>query len=968
MTLSDPRLWAELATLFDEISELEPGERDARLASLRLRDDELAARLEALLVADAAPSGPLERSLDQVAPRLHESLLDETWETRAGHVLGRYRLIERIGSGGMGEVWLAERADGEFAQRVAVKLLKRGMDTQAILYRFLQERSILARLQHPGIVRLIDGGMDADGRPYFVMEHVRGSKVTDYAASARLDVRARVGLIAAIADAVVHAHAQLVVHRDIKPSNVIVDGEGVPHLLDFGIAKLLEPSGEQTMTGTGMRVLSPAYAAPEQIRGEAVGTTADVYALGVLLHELLTGQLPHRRTSRDPDRLAAGLDHETGEKASHALARLEDCAASYGHTDRKRLSREVSGDLDLIVATAMHRDPQRRYATVAAFADDLRRWLGRRPIMARGDRAGYRFGRFVRRHRVAVGAALLVFVALLGGLGAAVWQADRARDAALRADAERDLARQQALRAERVKEFVLALFREQDPASRAKAAARTPRELIRDGIAQVDAMLAGDPALQGELLRDLGEIEVSLGETTTGSATLKRAWEQLSTIAGADSVAAAGAQAAYADSLMFSSVHESERLLREAIVKLAAVLGRDHVQVAKAETVLARLVVVTGRHDEALELARHALAVTEAAHGKGHLETAPAHFQIGLAEGNMARYDDARATLGKGLAIVERHLGADHVRTIAFHSQLGDLLRYQRRFDEGLVHVESALRIARAQLPANHPMIGSLLHRLADTQRRMGRLDDAALSFAESAGLLAPAGGPQYAQLMQTYATLAAATGERQLAIDRLRISVDAFRKATGDSPHTLLTELALVEALAVAGELAEAERLGAKAAAAVAETMPADSYEAGYSGSVIGRLRFLQGRFDEAIVLQRRTLAFLVSLYGEGHLDVAEARLRLAGTLLARAQPVDEPELADLAERALPIVVEAATKPALIAEAHLLRAALALRGGERARARNELDAAAGAARRDRSDRIALDRRIAGLRRRAGSG
>ena len=967
MTLSDPRQWAELAALFDEISELEPAKRDERLQALRARDAELAKRLDALLAADAEASGPLERSLDEVAPRLHETLLDGAWETRAGLVLGRYRLIEPIGSGGMGEVWRAERADGEYRQDVAVKLLKRGMDTQAILYRFLQERSILARLQHPGIVRLLDGGMGEDGRPYYVMEHVRGDIVTAYAKQAQLDVRARVGLVAAIADAVGYAHAQLVVHRDIKPSNVIVDADGAPHLLDFGIAKLLEASGEQTMTGAGMRALSPAYAAPEQILGEAVGTAVDVYALGVLLHELLTGRLPHRRASRDPDRLAAELARETSETPSHALARREDLAADYGHTDRKRLAREVSGDLDLIVTTATRREPERRYATVAAFADDLRRWLARRPITARADNTGYRVGRFIRRHRIGVGAAALVVVALLSGLGAALWQADLARKAATRADSERDLAHQQARRAERVKDFVLALFREQDPASRARAAARTPPELIRDGILQVDASLAGDPALQGELLRDLGEIQASLGEAAAGSATLKRAWQQLSSVAGADSVAAIEAEVAYAGSLVHTATNgDGEKLLREATRKLAAALGPDHVQVAKAEGTLARIAMVAGRNDEALELARHAGSVAEATYGKGHLETVPAIYMVGVVEGVLSRYDDALKTLGEGLAIIERDLGADHVRTITFHSQIGDLLRYQRRFDESIVHVAKALAIARAQLPSRHPMIGGMLFRLADTHRRMGKFDEAEAAFAEGATILAESPGPHHAQLMQAYSVLASAKGQHRLAIDRLRIAVEGFRNTTGDSAHTLLTELALVDALATAGQLVDADRLGASVVRKIAETMAADSYEVGYSNAVTGRLRFLQGRHAEAIPIQRQTLAFLLGLYDERHLDVAEARLLLARTLLARGDKADLAEIGELVDRAQPVVVAAATKPVLVAEAHLLRAELALRAGDRAGARSAIDEAGLAASRDRTDAVALQRRVDALRRRIG--
>ena len=969
MAADDAREWAELSALFDELSELDGATRMARLAELRAQDPRRAARLEGLLAADASTTGLLERSLDDVAPSLHETLLEGAWETRPGLVFGRYRLVEPIGAGGMGEVWRAERADGEYRQDVALKLLKRGMDTQAILRRFLQERSILARLAHPRIVRLLDGGMGGDGRPYYVMEHVAGTPVTAHAKAAQLDVRSRVAIVAKIADAVAHAPAQLVVHRDLKPSNVLVDAEGEPHLLDFGIAKLLEASAEQTETGTGMRVLSPAYAAPEQILGEPVGTATDVYSLGVLLYELLTGRLPHRRSSRDPGVLAAGIVHESSERSSEALVDAGLARELYGtRADVRRLAREIGGDLDLILATAMHREPQRRYATAGAFADDLRRWLDGRPIAARADSPRYRLGKFVRRHRLGVLAATAVLLALIGGLGSALWQAGVAREAATRADAERDVARQQAARAERVKEFVLTLFREQDPASRARAQARTSAELIRDGIAEVDASLAGDPALQAELLRDLGEIQVGLGDEKAGSATLERAWKLQASTSGDGSVAALAAQAAHAASLVFSGSGDAEARLRDAIGKLKAALGPEHALVVKAESALVRIAIVASDHEEALALARHVLAYAERVHGEGHFETAASIYQIGVIEGMLSRYDDALATLGRGLAIVEKARGEDHVRTIAFHAQIGDLLRYQRRFDEGLVHVGKALAIARTQLPARHPMIGGLLFRLADMRRRMGQFDEAAESFAESAEVLAPAGGAPYAQLMQTYAVLASELGQHELAIERLRKSVDAFRKATGESSHTSLTELMLVDNLALAGRLEEAERLGHQVAAHVSATYAADSYEAAYSGSVIGNLLYRQGRPAEALPLQRNTLAFLEKLYGNGHLDTAQARVTLARTLFAMGGPGAVAEIGELLDKAQPVVVEATVKPALVAEWHMLRAEQALQAGDRARARDEAVQAEHAVARDQSDRAALGKRMTALRRRVGTG
>ncbi|MEO6687633.1 MAG: serine/threonine-protein kinase, partial [Dokdonella sp.] len=253
--------WAGLSALFDELVELAPAEREQRLAAIARSDAAMASELGALLAADEDGNALLDAGATSALP----DLLDDA--APSDRRAGPYRLLRKLGEGGMGVVWLAERSDGSYEQHVAVKLLKRGMDTNAILRRFLQERRILARLHHAHIVRLVDGGMSADGRPFYVMDHVDGETITRYAMRHRLDVAARVGLLAKVAEAVAYAHTQLVVHRDLKPANVLVGADGEPRVLDFGIAKLIEESGEQTRTGTGLRILSPAYAAPEQVLG-----------------------------------------------------------------------------------------------------------------------------------------------------------------------------------------------------------------------------------------------------------------------------------------------------------------------------------------------------------------------------------------------------------------------------------------------------------------------------------------------------------------------------------------------------------------------------------------------------------------------------------------------------------------------------------------------------------------------------
>lgn len=647
-TSFDTARWQRLLALFDELGDLPAAERAGRLAELHAEDPALTQRLAAMLASDDSGSGLLDNSLQELAPELHAQLTGTDGDSAlADSRVGHYRLIRRIGSGGMGDVWLAERADGEYQQLAALKLLKRGMDTDAVLQRFRRERSILARLSHPHIVRLLDGGVSADGRPFYVMEHVDGTSVTRHANDQALDVRARVTLLVAIADAVAYAHAQLVVHRDLKPSNVLVDAQGTPHLLDFGIAKLLEESGEQTLTGTGMRLLSPAYASPEQIRGEPVGTATDVYALGVLLFELLTGRLPHQRRSRDPDVLASGLTHETGERASQALAAVEDIQPLYGRPgDGRQLSRELAGDLDVIVAKALQPEPARRYLTASAMADDLRRWLSGQAITARPDSLRYRTGKFVRRNKLAVAAAVLVLTSLVGGLGAALWQAGIARQQAQRAE-------QQVRRTEQVKAFLIDLFRQNDP-SLSQGQSLTGEQMLERSQATLETRFRDDPDTLGELLIAISEIRQALADWDLALEHADRGIVLLERTAqpGDPRLARAYAARAGVYSMSDRSVEAAADLRHaRAIAQHDPVGNLDLINNLDQE--LASALRFTGHTDEAVDLQRQVVARSLASHGADSVIVAEHRAILAVFLEDIAEFEEAENVYRLAIPVME---------------------------------------------------------------------------------------------------------------------------------------------------------------------------------------------------------------------------------------------------------------------------------------------------------------------------
>jgi serine/threonine-protein kinase len=431
---ADPERWRRLSALLDEALDLAAEERAAWLRALRAREPDLVTELEEML-ADHAASERARFLTGSAGPARGGPDVDATL---AGQTLGAYTLERPIGQGGMGSVWLAHRSDGRYAGAVAVKLLNVSLIGRTGGERFKREGSILARLVHPHIARLLDAGVTGGGQPFLVLEYVEGKRIDRFCDDENLDVAARVRLFLDVLAAAAHSHANLIVHRDIKPDNVLVAQDGGVKLLDFGIAKLLEESAASAeateLTREGGRALTPEYAAPEQLLGEPVTTATDVYALGVLLYVLLGGQHPAGSTSRSPAELVKTIVDTPAPRLSEAVAStrtlpprtLADNAARRSATPDK-LRRLLRGDLDNIVAKALKKLPAERYATVNAFAEDLRHYLSHEPVSARADTFWYRLAKFSRRNRVSVAAGLLAAVAICAGLAGSLWQANEAR-------------------------------------------------------------------------------------------------------------------------------------------------------------------------------------------------------------------------------------------------------------------------------------------------------------------------------------------------------------------------------------------------------------------------------------------------------------------------------------------------------------------------------------------------------------
>ncbi len=510
---------------------------------------------------------------------------EDAESSAAGRRVGPYVLVREVARGGMGAVYLAERADEQYEKRVAIKLIKRGMDTDALLRQFRHERQILASLDHPNIARLLDGGTTDDGLPYFVMEFIEGVRIDEYCDARRLSVTGRLELFRRVCAAVSYAHQHLVVHRDIKPSNILVTSEGTPKLLDFGIARILHgEGGAETGTQTGARMLTPEYASLEQLQGRRATTLSDVYSLGVVLYELLSGRRPYHFPSREPELAARAIPDPAPAKPSEAARHAEGAGPSRGESP-ERLRRRLQGDLDTIVLMAIRREPERRYASVEGMSEDIRRHLEGRPVFAREDTFAYRAAKFVRRNKAPVAAAALVFLSLVGGMATTQWQARRAR-------IQEGVARGEQAKAER---------RFGDVRRLARSLLFDYHDAIKD--------LPGATPVRARLVKDaLGYLD-ALSKEAGGDLTLQRelaaAYERVGDVQGGSMAANLGDTAGAIESLrkaiaLREAVRSAEPQSREARRALAAGYGK-----------LAKLVWETGDLSGALDTVRKGLAFLE---------------------------------------------------------------------------------------------------------------------------------------------------------------------------------------------------------------------------------------------------------------------------------------------------------------------------------------------------------------------
>jgi len=806
-----------VADLFEQAIDLPDSQRAAWVEAACGSDAALRIELERLLRADARAAAFMERP-----PALVSSVIEAT--TRSSETLpqfGPWRALRRIGVGGMGEVWLAERSDGEFEQQAAVKQL--AWPTPGLLQRFRQERQILAHLQHPDIARLIDGGVDERGAPYLVMEYVDGLPITQYARDHALELRARLLLFLRVCKAVQYAHQNLVVHRDLKPANIFVTANGALKLLDFGIAKVLATTDEAAHTQTAARLLTPDYAAPEQFSGDAITTATDVYALGVVLYELLADARPPRRvlTGAPADIDAPPPPSAAGDRTGGVTWR-----------------RALRGDLDRIATTALEADPQRRYASAEALSGDVQRYLDGLPIGLRRASRWYRFRKFARRNRYALATGVIVVVVCIAAAAISLRQAN--------------LARAQARHAAAVQQFMSGVFAQANPDEN-KGQPISAQKLLQKGEEQLTRMGDAQSALQIDVTAMLGGLYSDIGDTERAENLLKRALagvndELPDDVRGRVLVGVATLEAENKDNYGIALAHAIEGL--SALERAAE---KDWNQIAMANRIIALCHVHQREPEAAIALLQRVTPIHASMLG-GHPSESLAneYLVLGVALGDMSRFDEAEAAFERGATMLRAFAGSDSRRVAHALNEEATILYARGDLARAETLHREVVNINRERLGPDNISTLSSMHNLLGDIEGQGRIAEALpqrlalLDLAMASTALSPVRKAHHIDAVANdYRELGRFAESEAMTRKALAMIVEA-QGPRARASVLILRHLGLT--LGFQGRYSEAEALFRDALAIQLEGAPITSFAACGLRRDIGTVLAQQHRYTEAI------------------------------------------------------------------------------------------------------------------------
>jgi serine/threonine-protein kinase len=841
----------------------------------------------------------------------------------AGRRIGPYQVLRELGHGGMGTVYLAARADQQYQKRVAIKLIRAGLAGEEIVRHFRRERQILATMDHPNVAKLLEGGATDDGSPYFVMEYIQGQPLFEYCDRLQLPTVERVRLFREVCSAVQHAHRNLIVHRDIKPSNIIVTPDGVPKLLDFGIAKFLVPelSGTDPQTVTAM-VMTPRYASPEQARGELITTASDVYSLGIVLYELLSGHCPYRLKSQQPLDVLRAVIEEEPERPSAAIDRTEGyaetmpalSAASAESVSRTRegtadrLRKRLRGDLDNIVMMALRKEPARRYASVEAFSEDLRRYLEGRAVAARRGGFGYRLGKFVARNRLAVGASLVILALAIAATVATAAQ-------------NRRYARERE-KAERVATFLVDLFKVSDP-DKARGSSITAREVLDKGADRIAKGLDDQPDVRATLLETIGNVYRNLGvfDRATGllqsalglrregpAADAKKLADDLNSLGLVQDERGdyAAATASYKEALALNrrvrgegvevarvlnnlgntarnngDYAAAEGYLNQSLALKRRLFGTTHKEVAVTVGNLAIVYAVKGDPVAAEPLFRETLEINRQLLGPDSPVVSNDLNNLGACLGDKGDWASAETIHREALALRRKLYGAEHPSVAESLNNVAQTLFHRRQYAEAEPLFREAIAMRKKLLGDDHPLVARTMTNLGNVYFELGQGSQAEALYRAALAIQRRRLGdahPLVAETSNSLALVLADRGELAEAETLLRASLAIRRKAEGEaSSSTAEAAVNLGWVLVRTGRTAEAEPMIRGGLEVMRTTLASGHPAAAEAESILGECLLAEGKRDEAEPMLTSSHAALVSTLGPDSREAKEAAARLA-------------------------------------------------------------------------------------------
>jgi non-specific serine/threonine protein kinase/serine/threonine-protein kinase len=878
----------QIEDLYQAVLAQPPEKQSELLRQARSRDPELCDEVESRLYAEGEETSfsddpPLEADTEAEEPSNAFGL----GGAAAGTVIGPYKLIQRVGQGGMGEVWLADQRL-PVRRRVALKLIKAGMDTREVVARFESERQALALMDHPAIAKVFDAGSTPQGRPYFVMEYVSGIPITEYCDKHKLNMRQRLELFLAVCDGVQHAHQKAILHRDLKPSNILVaevDGKPAPRIIDFGVAKATAQrlTADTMFTQVGAIIGTPGYMSPEQADsgGADVDTRTDVYSLGVVLYQLLVG-VPPADFSRTPrDEFARKLREQDTPRPSTRLRGLggqAGAAAQNRGADRPTLERQLRGDLDAVTLKALEKERSRRYASPSDLAADIGRYLRHEPVLARPASAVYRAGKYVRRHRVGAAAAAGLLVVLIS-FGAAqalqLRRTTRARD-----------------RADRIATFMTRMFKVSDP-SAARGNSITAREILDRASREIDTGLSKDPVLQAEMMQTMGDVYQSLGLYPQAQSLFTQAIEIRRRVLGGRAPETLTSMSALVGNLTTQGRYpEAEKLDRETLDLRRRVLGPDHPDTLNSMSAFAALLAEEGRYAEAEKVSRESLDIQRRVLGPDHPDTVRSMNNLANALDNEGRYAEAEQLKRETLDIERRVSGPEHPDTLRSMNNLAAVLDVEGKYPEAETLYRATLDTRRRILGPEHPDSLRSTNALGALFIDEGRYAEAEKLFRQSLEGQRRVLGPDHPDTQNSMHNLAEVLAAEGRFADSEKLVREALaielRTVGPDHRNTLLSMSNLVDLLEHEGRYAEAEKLGRETVDGQRRVLGPEHPDTLTSTDNLAIVLSAEGRVAEAEKLLRETLAVQRRVLGPRHPDAAVSTYDL-GCILARKGNRDE-------------------------------------------------------------------------------